>query len=503
MSESSFHSSTSSSWIKSTSMNNLVNPSMSTSTASSTSERWRHSAQRRQQSQQERMRQLQDLEQQVADAATWNKRRTDLVTPPQQRARHLEDAKERFLDSPPAERDPRKSIDLRDASLEDLESLIAASAKRLANHRLKRMSELGRPLTEHGNGISDLLDADDADIRRTDKRQVFMDDPPPQPSLSKRSSSTHHKNVLERFDPLNAAADERLGKTTAASQAPMLIPAQSHLRSMGEAKERRRPSHLNVDLLHSSSSPQQNQAQPVHSDSSPKTPTRLPTPRTNSSSALPRFSLPAGPSASSTTSSRRMRTFSSVSKETELWMASKGKPSYSSTRLVDSQRTQLPRTPTREEPSFASSTASSLRKSTSGMNVASRPTRTRTVSLMSASTPMHPKARKEVAEFDPLVETPKRTAPRARVVSMTTGAAKEHTPLDLSSIRRTRMSQSNLKPKAATNANANGSGSGPRESQSMSTASSSSGRKRGKVRKKKKREKNRQREKERDIKRRR
>lgn len=485
MSESSFHSSNSSSWIKSTSMNDLVKPSMSTSTASSTSERWRHSAQRRQQSQQERMRQLQDLEQQVADAATWNKRRTDLVTPPQQRTRHFEDTQDRFLDSPPAER-TRKSIDLRDASLEDLESLIAASAKRLANHRLKRMSELGRPLAEHGNGISDLLDADDTDIRRTDKRHVFIEDPP-QPSASKRSSrhSTHHKNVLEQFDPLNGTADHKPEKPTAAlSQAPPLVPAQSHLRSMGEAKERRRPTDLNVDLLHSSSSPR-SPAQPVHTDSSPKTPTRLPTPRTNSSSALPRFSLPAGPSSSST-SSRRMRTFSSVSKETELWMASKGKPSYS-TRLADTQRSQ-PRTPIRDEPpSFASSTAASLRKSTSGLNV-SRPTRTRTVSLMSASTPMHPKTRKELAEFDPLAEPPKRTtttAPRARVVSMTTGAAREHTPLDLSNLRRTRMSQSNLKTKPAANvdttANANGSGSGPRESQSMSTASSSSGRKRGKV----------------------
>ncbi|KAI9022212.1 hypothetical protein CLU79DRAFT_176807 [Phycomyces nitens] len=171
----------------------VMKPSVSSSTTTSTSsavDRWRqlqstHAA-RRQQTQAERQKQLQDLEKQVADAASHNQRRTELVTTPNRRGTQQKDnnttERERrrrsshstrtgyvhlgtfdALDTTKhgAARAPQSSsldhmphgqlndnqetvhrpreIDLKDASLEDLEDLIAASAKRLAEYRLKKV----------------------------------------------------------------------------------------------------------------------------------------------------------------------------------------------------------------------------------------------------------------------------------------------------------------------------------------------------------------------------
>ncbi|KAI9497245.1 hypothetical protein BDB00DRAFT_21415 [Zychaea mexicana] len=190
---------------------NIPKPSLSSSTttsSSSTNERW-------QKRQAERMRQLQDMEQQITDATNHSKRRIDLRMSDQHDRRLLDDVDSRRSSTTPSatsssiyddshnnnysstlfrsssrgrgERmsangsevigmnDKRQSalsstsfkrgssnsgrqqqqhadkIDLRDASLEDLEDLIAASAQRLANYRLQKSSEA---LVSHGRSDS-------------------------------------------------------------------------------------------------------------------------------------------------------------------------------------------------------------------------------------------------------------------------------------------------------------------------------------------------------------
>ena len=111
-------------------------------------------AAKRKKMQAERMRQLKELEEQVTETANWNQRRKDLVTSSSRRLTLLDDKENVYPVSnssspssssstpPPRSRQASNSsgthkVDLGDATLEDLEGLIAASAKRLASYRLR------------------------------------------------------------------------------------------------------------------------------------------------------------------------------------------------------------------------------------------------------------------------------------------------------------------------------------------------------------------------------
>ncbi|KAG0190027.1 hypothetical protein DFQ28_002602 [Apophysomyces sp. BC1034] len=187
----------------------IPKPSASSSTAtsstSSVNDQWRqiqsYHAAKRQQTQAERLKQLQDLERQVTDVASWTQQRTELVTTPIRRTLSKEDertvrslsndnsmeqvnsARSSFSlasesrcvqydsstsdtrrDSHPIVDETsrtREKFDLSDASLEDLEGLIAASAQRLANYRLRkidgsrRRTQSSNAANESGSGTSD------------------------------------------------------------------------------------------------------------------------------------------------------------------------------------------------------------------------------------------------------------------------------------------------------------------------------------------------------------
>lgn len=111
-------------------------------------------AAKRKKMQAERMRQLKELEEQVTETANWNQRRKDLVASSSRRLTLLDDKENVYPVSnssspssssstpPPRSRQASNSsgthkVDLGDATLEDLEGLIAASAKRLASYRLR------------------------------------------------------------------------------------------------------------------------------------------------------------------------------------------------------------------------------------------------------------------------------------------------------------------------------------------------------------------------------
>ncbi|KAI8380576.1 kinase-like domain-containing protein [Choanephora cucurbitarum] len=88
--------------------------------------------------QEERLRQLKELEEQVTDTANWNQRRRVLTVS----TSHLSVSEDNSI-LYPASNTPspiiksNNKVDLGEATLEDLEDLIAASAKRLASYRLR------------------------------------------------------------------------------------------------------------------------------------------------------------------------------------------------------------------------------------------------------------------------------------------------------------------------------------------------------------------------------
>ncbi|KAI7847101.1 hypothetical protein BDC45DRAFT_27518 [Circinella umbellata] len=259
---------------------NIPKPSLSSSTTTSSSS----TNERRQKRQAERMRQLQDIEQQITDATNWTKRRADLVTADQQQQQqrllddmdshrssmtpsttisssifdeqkgrltngmvanttsnigfdvmdqtshhnhhHHRQSSSMIRSSPSSKRSSmhqqhNDKVDLRDASLEDLEGMIAASAQRLANYRIQKSSEtlVSHARTDSSDSLvysptkastlsrdsssrfADLLgdeeivvDDDDNDSRltRSDANLSFsscaslLDDPYPLPTESKR-----------------------------------------------------------------------------------------------------------------------------------------------------------------------------------------------------------------------------------------------------------------------------------------------------------------------------
>jgi hypothetical protein len=128
-------------------------PTSSTSSTLLSQEPWNKVqssyAAKRKKMQAERMRQLKELEEQVTETANWNQRRKELVTTSSRRTLTTDDStiypttypsnsSSSSSHSPVVRnRQTCPKIDLGDATLEDLEDLIAASAKRLASYRLR------------------------------------------------------------------------------------------------------------------------------------------------------------------------------------------------------------------------------------------------------------------------------------------------------------------------------------------------------------------------------
>lgn len=390
------------SWIKGT-----LSPSSSSSSSSSGERQWCHTftleAVKRQQTQAERMRELDDLEQRVTDAANWSKRRADMMprrphqeddgwkkrssaksdlSYQQNRSSSVwsttttttDDGSARYGGKMPNGKEFNK-LDLHDASLEDLEGLIAASAQRLASYRLKNRSsqvDEDRPDSESSSNSSitrennnfttttplvDLLGDFEEDNDTPRAPSLLLDDhlvphatsklmdgdttsspaSPPRPNASVSFMNIRNKfelkndrsKLIMQFDPLVVNNNARASQPTVdlltgpdlAAEIPtpsesILSPSQSTLHN------KKKPTELRVEEIAREKSSKRS---PL--SDSPKTPMRLPTPKsslTSASNTFPRTSLPT-PARST---SRRVRTLSSVSKDNDsiAWLESEMKP---------------------------------------------------------------------------------------------------------------------------------------------------------------------------------
>lgn len=202
-----------------TSTDPVPNSSFSLSTSSSsssTTDRWRQPrtsvAERRQQVHAERARQLQDLERQITDAATWSKRRTDMLTTTSSQQHNNsndsllvlndddDDTKSNTTTSSPTT--SRRKINLHDATLEDLEGLIAASAQRLANYRLRKTTEVAASTV---SSKRQSVDSMDSEIRS------------PGTSSSKKSSIQCSSNNMRLSYLLGSSGDNEEEKANTSS----------------------------------------------------------------------------------------------------------------------------------------------------------------------------------------------------------------------------------------------------------------------------------------------
>lgn len=121
-------------------------------------------AAKRKKMQAERMRQLKELEEQVTETANWNQRRKEIVSTSSRRPLVIsEEFNHSSSPSSPTSTPPRsrqastnsnnKIVDLGDATLEDLEGLIAASAKRLASYRLRNSHQRSDSITNQASPV--------------------------------------------------------------------------------------------------------------------------------------------------------------------------------------------------------------------------------------------------------------------------------------------------------------------------------------------------------------
>ncbi|KAF7732101.1 hypothetical protein EC973_006356 [Apophysomyces ossiformis] len=202
------------------SFDSIPKPSVSSSTAtsstSSVTEQWRqiqsYHAAKRQQMQAERLKQLQDLERQVTDVASWTQQRTELVTTPIRRTLSKDDDRSFHSitndDRPEQINSARSSIsltnesrctrydsvkshtrqdshltvddisangkkvDLNDATLEDLQGLIAASAQRLATFRLQTSMDGSRRRTQSSNAVDNVRTSPNGFLNRTKQEDL-------------------------------------------------------------------------------------------------------------------------------------------------------------------------------------------------------------------------------------------------------------------------------------------------------------------------------------------
>lgn len=187
--------------------------SASSSTTSLSQEPWNKVqssyAAKRKKMQAERMRQLKELEEQVTETANWNQKRKELVTTTSRRPNMIS---EEFMSPSSSTSSIIKSretsnssgkIDLGDATLEDLEGLIAASAKRLASYRLRNQPTVKK--SEEMDKWKELLDTSSpcSNLNRLSTTKHYNSDPlvtTPENSGEKSSSASYLRlrNMFEK-----------------------------------------------------------------------------------------------------------------------------------------------------------------------------------------------------------------------------------------------------------------------------------------------------------------
>lgn len=180
-------------------------------------------AAKRKQMQQERMRQLKELEEQVTETANWNQRRKELISTAStstryQRKPSIATSEQELTPSSSTSttasftsisekrtsREPSSTtIDLGDATLEDLEGLIAASAKRLASYRLRNQSFTTK-------GTSSITPVEEPSFVKKKNEEMskwkeLLVDTSSSSTLMNRLSNTKHYNA----DPINSSTSPR------------------------------------------------------------------------------------------------------------------------------------------------------------------------------------------------------------------------------------------------------------------------------------------------------
>lgn len=201
--------------------------SASSSTNSLSQEPWNKVqssyAEKRKKMQAERMRQLKELEEQVTETANWNQKRKELVTTTSRRPNMI--SEELMSPSSSTSSSIRKSretsnssgkIDLGDATLEDLEGLIAASAKRLASYRLRNQPAVKK--SEEMDKWKELIDTSSSssscsNLNRLSTTKHYNSDPlvttSPETSSGEKSPSASYlrlRNMFEKDTLLSAKA---------------------------------------------------------------------------------------------------------------------------------------------------------------------------------------------------------------------------------------------------------------------------------------------------------
>lgn len=213
--------------------------STSTSSLSLSQEPWNKVqssyAAKRKKMQAERMRQLKELEEQVTETANWNQRRKDLVTTSSRRLTLTDDSHvypasnssspSSSSSTPPRSRQASNSsgthkVDLGDATLEDLEGLIAASAKRLASYRLR-------------NQKLDASSQDSSSPSPPKKKNDDMDKWKQLLDSNSSSSSSSIQRILTTAHYNSDALDQSYG-IVASSISPVTTPTKSSQIESGE-----------------------------------------------------------------------------------------------------------------------------------------------------------------------------------------------------------------------------------------------------------------------------
>lgn len=226
-------------------------------------------AAKRKKMQAERMRQLKELEEQVTETANWNQRRKEIVSTSSRRPLVIsEEFNHSSTPSSPTSTPPRSrqasnsnnKIDLGDATLEDLEGLIAASAKRLASYRLRNSHQRSDSITNQASPVpsSPSISQTQRKNDEMERWKELLDHNNSSNSLS-RLSTTKHYNA----DPLESPTT-----TTTALESGEKSPSASYLRlrNMFEKDNTKKSEHgsSNGTTLLSSKAP------PLASESSTK-----------------------------------------------------------------------------------------------------------------------------------------------------------------------------------------------------------------------------------------
>ncbi|GAA5809579.1 hypothetical protein MFLAVUS_002990 [Mucor flavus] len=210
--------------------------SPSSSTTSLSQEPWNKVqssyAAKRKKMQAERMRQLKELEEQVTETAHWNQKRKELVTTTSRRPNLISEefnSPTSSTSSTPSSRSRQASnnstgkIDLGDATLEDLEGLIAASAKRLASYRLRNQKSPTLKKSEEMDKWKDLLDgtssSTSSSLNRLSTTKHYNSDPLVTASPTEKSPSASYlrlRNMFEKDTLLSSKADPSSSSSSSA-----------------------------------------------------------------------------------------------------------------------------------------------------------------------------------------------------------------------------------------------------------------------------------------------